>query len=314
MKYTDLFERKINCTNADEVFEYLVNHTKETIKGWDFFVAWEKVLNNVGKVEVTLNILNYLVGKKNVRNEFKMLVSRYPEIVEVLPMLLALRKKNDDFSVKVIEPLEDNVLNYKEYKFDKKCVYTTEEVEALAEFAEKSGLLRMFEDKNIKSVEDYVLGVEVGLDTNSRKNRTGIHMEMIVELLIKKLCSTHNYRYIAQATSRKIFEEFGYNVSVDKSKRSFDFAIDNGERLYIIETNYFNVGGSKLKSVAGEFVTLFDLIKRQTPEHGFIWITDGTGWKASRKSLREAFDKVDYILNLDMVENGILEEIISKGL
>ncbi len=310
MKYTDLFQRKLNCTDADEVFEYLVSHTKETIKGWDFFVAWEKVLNNVGEIGVTLNILNYLVGKKDVRNEFKMLVSRYPEIVEVLPILLALREK----SIKVIEPLEDNVFNYKEYKFCKKGEYTTEEVEALSEFAEKSGLLRMFEDKNIKSVEDYVLGVEVGLDTNSRKNRTGIHMEMIVELLIKKLCSTHNYRYIAQATSRKIFEEFGYNVSVDKSKRSFDFAIDNGERLYIIETNYFNVGGSKLKSVAGEFVTLFDFIKKQTPVHGFIWITDGAGWKSSRKPLREAFDKVDYILNLDMIENGILEEIISQSL
>ncbi|HOM74341.1 MAG TPA: type II restriction endonuclease [Fervidobacterium sp.] len=310
MKYSDIFRKEINCSQPDEVFEYLISHMKETIRGWDFFVAWDKVLNNVKRIEITLNILNYLVGKKNVKDEFKILVKEYPEVVETLPILLALREKN----VKVLEPLEGKVFDYKEYKFYKKYEYTTEEIESLTEFAEKSGLLKVFEDKNIKSVEDYVLGVEVGLDSNSRKNRTGFHMEMIVELLIKKLCSTHNYRYIAQATSHKIFEEFGYQVSVDKSERSFDFALDNGQKLYLIETNYFNVGGSKLKSVAGEFANLFDFIREKTPEHGFIWITDGIGWKKSKKPLREAFDKVDYILNLDMVENGILEEIISHNM
>lgn len=309
MKYSDIFKNRLGCANTDEVFKYLLDHMKETIKSWDFFVAWEKVMNKVGSIEVILNILNYLIGKKNIKEEFKILIDRYPEIVEVLPILLALREK----SVKVLEPFEDNVFNYKEYTFHKKKEYSPDEIELLAQFAEKTGLLAMFEKKNIKSIVDYVIGVEVGLDTNARKNRSGTAMEMITELFIKKICTENNYRYISQATSHKIEAVLGYKVSVDKSERSFDFAIDNGAKLYLVEANYYSGGGSKLKSVAGEFTTLFNFLKKETPEHGFIWITDGIGWKTAEKPLREAFDKVDYILNLNMVQSGILENIISQG-
>lgn len=310
MKYSDIFKKQLGCANSDEVFKYLFGNMKETIKSWDFFVAWEKVMNKVESIEVVLNILNYLIGKKNIREEFKILISKYPEIVEILPILLALREK----SIKILEPLENNVFNYKEYTFRKKNKYSHDEIELFAEFAEKTGLLAMFEKKNIKSVVDYMIGVEVGLDTNARKNRIGIAMEMITELFIKKICSKNNYRYLSQATPCKIKSILGYNVSVDKSERLFDFAIDNGSKLYLVETNYYGGGGSKLKSVAGEFIALFNFLKNETPEHGFIWITDGRGWIATEKPLRESFEKVDYILNLDMVQNGILEEIISQGL
>ncbi|HHV65881.1 MAG TPA: restriction endonuclease [Peptococcaceae bacterium] len=310
MKYLDIFNKRLACSDTDEVFNYLITHMKETIKGWDFFVAWEKVMNKVGIIEVELNILNYLSGKKNIREEFKILIGKYPEIVEILPILIALREKN----IKVLEPLENNVFNYKEYTFHKKKNYSPNEIEMLAEFAEKSGLLKMFEEQNIKNVVDYVIGIEVGLDTNARKNRSGTGMELITELFIKKICSDNKYRYIKQATSQKIKELFGYDVSVDKSERSFDFAIDSGPKLYLIETNYYSGGGSKLKSVAGEFTTLFNFLKEKTPEHGFIWITDGKGWETAINPLRESFDKVDYILNLDMVQNGILKDIISQGL
>ncbi|NLT96300.1 MAG: restriction endonuclease [Clostridia bacterium] len=310
MKYSDIFKTRIGCADADEVFKYLINNMKETIKGWDFFVAWEKVMNNVESFEVVLNILNYLIGKNNIREEFKKLIGRYPEIVEVLPILLALREK----SIKVLEPLADNVFNYKEYSFRKKKKYSPEEIETLAEFAEKTGLLAMFENKNIKSVIDYVIGIEVGLDTNARKNRSGTAMETITELFIKKICHINDYHYLSQATPNKIKTSLGYNVSVDKSERSFDFAIDNGHKLYLVETNYYGGGGTKLKSVAGEFTTLFNFIKKENPEHSFIWITDGRGWKTAERPLRESFDKVDYILNLEMVQNGILDDIILQGL
>jgi len=310
MKYSAIFMKRLGCANSDEVFKYLLSNMKQTIKSWDFFVAWGKVMNKVESIEVVLNILNYLVGKKNIREEFKMLIGRYPEIAEVLPILLALREK----SLKVLEPDENNVFNYKEYIFNRKKKYTAAEIEMFTEFAEKTGLLAMFEKKKIKNVVDYIIGVEVGLDTNARKNRSGTAMEMIAELFIKKICTENNYRYISQATARKIEEVLGYKVSIDKSERSFDFAIDNGFKLYLIETNYYGGGGSKLKSVAGEFTALFNYLKKETPEHGFIWITDGIGWRTTERPLRESFDKVDYILNLDMVQNGILEDVISQGL
>jgi len=310
MKYSDIFRERLGCTNSDEVFKYLLDHMKETIRSWDFFVAWEKVINKVKSIEVVLNILNYLIGKQNIREEFKMLIDKYPEVAEVLPILLALREK----SVKVLEPLDNNVFSYKEYTFQRKKKYNADEIEMLAEFAEKTGFLAMFEKKNIKSVIDYIIGVEVGLDTNARKNRSGTAMEMIAELFIKKICAENNYRYISQATSHKIEAILGYKVSVDKSERSFDFAIDNGIKLYLVETNYYGGGGSKLKSVAGEFTALSNFLKKETPEHGFIWITDGIGWKTAERPLKESFDKVDYIINLEMVQNGILGDIISQGM
>ncbi len=310
MKYSDIFRKRLNCVDEDEVFQYLINSMKETINSWDFFFAWEKINNRVGSIEVTLNILNYLIGKKDIREEFKILINKYPETIEILPILLALREK----SVKVFEPFEDDVFNYKEYTFYKKDNYSFDEIESIADFAEKTGLLAVFQEKNIKSVVDYVIGVEVGLDSNARKNRSGRAMEMITELFIKKICSMNSYCYLSQATAQKINTFLGYKVSVDKAERSFDFAIDNGCKLYLIETNYYSGGGSKLKSVAGEFTTLFNFLKQETPEIEFIWITDGKGWKTAKKPLKESFDKLDYILNLDMVQNGILEDIILKGL
>lgn len=310
MKYSEVFDKQIRCKDANAVFQYLINNMKETIRGWDFFVAWEKVVDKVADIEVVLNIFNYLVGKENIIEEFKMLLAKYPEIVEVVPVLLALRDKN----VKILDPVEDNVFNYKQYSFKRKTSYNLDEISLLAEFADKTGLLAMFKNKNIKSVVDYAIGVEVGLDTNARKNRSGTAMEMVTELFIKRICETKHYRYLTQATAQKIKSSFGYDVSVDKSNRSFDFAIDSGNRLYLIETNYYSGGGSKLKSVAGEFTALYSFLKKETPQHKFMWITDGAGWKTAKKPLRESFEKIDYILNLSMVEKGVLESIITQGL
>jgi len=281
MKYSNLFYKLISCKDEDDVFEYLIRNLKETIISWDFFVAWEKVINKVEDIEISLNLLNYLVGKENITEKFAELVSKYPEVIDVLPVLVAWRAKN----VKVLDPLDDNIFNYKEYSFEKKSSYTTEEIASLTEFADKTGLLAMFKNENIKSVVDYVTGVEVGLDTNARKNRSGAAMEMITELLIKRICAKNRYNYISQATAHKINELFGYEVKVDKSERSFDFAIDNGDKLYLVETNYYGGGGSKLKAVAGEFVTLCRFLKRETPQHTFIWITDGLGWKTAKKTI-----------------------------
>ena len=309
MKYSNIFYQGISCPNEDSVFEFLIENLKDTIKGWDFFVAWEKVIGKAGEVDISLNILNSLVGKGDIRESFKKLVATYPEVVEVLPVLLAIRDK----SVKVLEPTSENIFNYKDYGFKKKKLLTEHELDELADFAENSGLFSMLQNRKIKNLVDYVIGVEVGLDSNARKNRSGFAMENITELLIKNICAKRAYTYISQATPSKIRTALGFEVHVDKSERSFDYAISTGKKLYLLETNYYGGGGSKLKAVAGEFSSLFKFIKSETPEHGFIWITDGKGWETTLKPLKEAFDKIDYILNLSMIENGILEEILVKG-
>jgi len=305
MKFIDFYSDQLNCKNKQEVFTFLIDNLKDTIKGWDYFVDWGKVKGNVNEIEISLNIMNYLIGKENIEEEFKSLIQKYPQIINVIPILIASREKK----FTVLDPIENNIFNFKEYSFNKRKL-SFQDIEDITNFVVKSKILQLFKDKNIKNVVDYVTGIEVGLDSNARKNRSGTSMEYITELYIKKICKTKGYKYLKQATSGSIKNELGFDVAVDKNNRRFDFALTNGKKLYLIETNYYSGGGSKLKATAGEYKALFDYIKENNSNHEFIWITDGKGWLTAKNPLEETFLHIDYVLNLEMLEKGILEVII----
>jgi type II restriction enzyme len=302
MKYIEKY-KSMGILSENAALEYLLSNLKDTIRTYDFFVAWDKVLGNVSKIEVALNIMNTLVGKDDIESRLKALIKEYPEVVPVIPLLIAVRGK----SIKVADIGGDI-----DYSFSKRKNYTDEEIEKIVFFAEKSGLLKVVSDKSVKNLVDYSIGVEVGLDTNARKNRSGTAMENLIEVYVKAICEKHGYRYLAQATAAKIKQEFGKDVSTDKADRHFDFAVDTGAMLYLSEVNYYGGGGSKLKSVAGEFSSLFSLVKND--KTGFIWITDGEGWLTAKRPLSETFHATDYVMNINMIEQGLLEEIITKGL
>ena len=302
MNYIDKY-KSMGILSENAAFEYLLSNLKDTIRTYDFFVAWEKVLGNVSQIEVALNILNTLIGKDDIASRLKELIKQYPEIVPTIPLLIAVRGK----SIKVADIGGDI-----EYSFTKRKNYTNDEIDRIVFFAEKSGLLKVISDKSIKNLVDYSIGVEVGLDTNARKNRSGTAMENLTEVYVKAICDKHGYKYIAQATAAKIKQEFGKEVSTDKADRHFDFALDTGKMLYLLEVNYYGGGGSKLKSVAGEFSNLFGLVKNETT--GFIWVTEGEGWLTAKRPLSETFHATNYVMNINMIEQGLLEEIVIKGL
>jgi type II restriction enzyme len=302
MKYIEKYT-SMGISSEDAAFEYLLSNLKDTIRTYDFFVAWEKALGNVSQIEVALNILNTLIGKDDIEDRLKELIREYPEIVPVIPLLIAVRGT----TIKIADIGGDIT-----YSFSKKKSYTTEQINDIVLFARKSGLLQVIADKSIKNLVDYAIGVEVGLDTNARKNRSGTAMENLIEVYIKAICDKHGFKYLAQATAARIEQEFGKAVSTDKADRHFDFAINAGNMLYLVEVNYYGGGGSKLKSVAGEFSSLFGLVKNENT--GFIWITDGKGWLTAKRPLSETFNATDYVMNIDMIEQGLLEEIVAKGL
>ena len=302
MKYIEKY-KSMEILSEDAAFQYLISTLRDTIRTYDFFVAWGKVLGNVADIEVSLNIMNTLIGKDDIEERLKGLINNYPEIVPVIPFLIAVRGT----SIKIADVGGDI-----EYSFSKKKSYTDVEIESIVCFARESGLLKMLSDKSIKNLVDYAIGVEVGLDTNARKNRSGEAMENLTEVYVKAICDKQGFRYIAQASAAKIKQEFGKDVTSDKADRRFDFAIDTGDMLYLSEVNYYGGGGSKLKSVAGEFSSLYSLAKNENT--GFIWITDGKGWLTAKRPLRETFDHTDYVMNLNMIEQGLLEEILVKGL
>ncbi len=307
MKFSPIFIDSINCSTSEEVFSYFKNTLTDSIMPWTYFVNWQKVLTNFRKIEISLNILNTLIGKNNPEQEFKYLLTTYPEVLSVIPILIACRTSN--FQI-LTDTLGGN-FQYKNYNFPKKITYLSpQEIDEAVEFVKKTGVLDLFSNRTINSIPDYVLGVEVGLDTNGRKNRGGTSMETITEEIVSHICSQNNFSYLKQVNADKIFINWGIIVKVDKSSRIFDFAINNQGILYLIEVNFYGGAGSKLKSTAGEYRNLFDFISPQ--QHKLIWITDGLGWKTTLKPLEETFNYIEYTFNLNMVNSGLLAEIIKQ--
>lgn len=279
-------------------FNHLVSTFRSSIKTWDYFVNWNKVFTNSASFEIALNKLNYLLGKDDLQGEFYGLYESNPDIAKALPVLLAVRENNLEIYNKTSKGLES-------YDFSGEGG----DVNKYFEFLDKSGLIKLFQRDGIKNLVDYVIGVEVGLDSNGRKNRGGTLMEEIVGLFLEDFCKQNNLKYIPQASPSKIKLKWNFDIVVDKLERSFDFAIYNPQsnKIKLFETNFYNSGGSKLKAVCGEFRSLYDELKRQNIE--FIWITDGLGWHTAKRPLEETYNHNDYIFNLFMLENGALNEL-----
>lgn len=279
-------------------FNNLISTLKNSIKTWDYFVNWKKVFSNSSELEITLNKLNFLLGKQNLKDEFKRLYSTNPDIIKALPVLLAIRENN--LEVFDMETKESEFYNF---------TANEKSPEAWFEFIEKSGLIKLFKEDGIKNLVDYVIGVEVGLDSNGRKNRGGKLMEKITEAFISDFSTKHGLEYLSQANAKKIHDRWGINVRVDKSSRSFDFAVYNpkSNKIKLFEANFYNGGGSKLKAVCGEFRSLHNELKEQSID--FIWVTDGLGWYTTKRPLEETYNHNDYVFNLSMLENNVLHTL-----
>jgi len=279
-------------------FNNLITTFKSSIKTWDYFVNWKKVFSNSSDLEIALNKLNYLLGKDNLEDEFKKLYSSNPDIAKALPVLLAVRENKLEVFDKATKNLE--LFDFSDKEQDPAKYF---------EFLDRSGLARLFQKDGIKNLVDYVMGVEVGLDSNGRKNRGGTLMEEIVGTFVSDFCKKNGYEFMPQARSTSIKSKWGVDVKVDKSERSFDFAVYNpvNKKIKLFEANFYNGGGSKLKAVCGEFRTLYSELKAQDID--FIWVTDGLGWHTTKRPLEETYNHNEYVFNLNMLESGVLNQL-----
>lgn len=295
-------------------FNNLKNTLQESIFTWDYFTNFEKVKKNVKKIEKELNLLNYLIGKENIEEEFLSLIEEYPKVRKILPILIAIRNnKLSETSVVTDEEL----LNAENKKYIFNDPIDEKIKEELLIFFNESGLKDLFESKSVKNLVDYCYGVEVGLDTNARKNRTGKLMEELCEnFMISFVEEYKDFKLLREATKVHILQEFNIEVNTqingyDKKKndRRFDFVLydTKKKKLYIFEVNYYSSRGSKPNSIAREYSDLFVLLKNQNIE--FVWITDGQGWLKMLNALEQTVNNNDYVINLDMLKNGILKEI-----
>lgn len=311
MRYLNYHKQK-GLNNENEVFEFLIKNLQKSILTWDFFVDWEKIREKVADVEEELNLLNVLIGKAKTEEKFIELLVKYPRIKKALSLLIAVRpnKLSDTYLVNKEDVGKDLdewhvELKLRYFKISKDLDSKTEK--ELVKFYVDSGLKDVLENKDIKNVQDYYFGVEVGMDTNARKNRTGNAMEKVVREYLKSRFSN----ILEQATITNVNEEWNIELNFRgiSSQKKFDFAIlSKSNKVYLIETNYYSGGGSKLKSTAGEYRDYERFIKEGKQE--FIWITDGLGWVSTKKSLKDTFLNNDYVINLKMISEGVLDEVI----
>jgi len=301
MKWLSSYEG-LGLKTEDQVFEHLLGSLSDAIRTWDYFVNWDKVYKNVAELEVQLNIWNYLIGKENFDEEFRSLVRRYPEIVKAIPSMVVRDGQNSQ-AYQVIQGEEINLFDFSS------PANSDEEVEKALNFVKASGLARLFGDSGIKNFVDYLIGVEAGVDSNGRKNRSGSGMESILEGKIASICDRRGWKYMEQASPEAIKQSWGVDFKTGLSSRRFDFAVLADGQVSVIEVNIYNGGGSKLKATAGEFTTLHQSLE-PTPVK-LIWVTDGKGWRTTARPLRDAFDKVDFVLNLSLIDAGCLEEAIT---
>ena len=296
---------KSGIKNYEEAFEEFYSTLRPSLKLWDYFVNWDKVYRNTKQIEIQLNLWNYLLGKSDFDSEFLELLKQHPEIVSAIPSLI-VRDGSASQSFSIVSDIAD--LTKPDLIFDFSRPASSEADRKLAlQFFKQTGLIKLFTKDGVKNLVDYVIGVEAGLDSNGRKNRSGTSMGIIVESYLKRFCELNKLTYLSQATPNAIREKWGFEVPVDKSSRRFDFAISNGKKLVLMEVNFYGGGGSKLKATAGEYKGLYKFLKASGLE--FVWITDGQGWETTKEPLGEAFVEVDYIWNLNWLTRGYLEDL-----
>lgn len=297
---------QLGINTSEEGFDYLIKTLRPSLKLWDYFVNWDKVFQNTRALEVQLNIWNYLLGKEDFDSEFLDLLAQHPQIVTAIPALIVRDgAKSSVFSI--IENISDIAADDALFDFSKPADSPEARDNALL-FVKQSGLERLFKKDGVKNLVDYVLGVEAGLDSNGRKNRSGTSMETVVQAYLESFCTQHNCEYLVQATASAIKDKWGFTVPVDKSARRFDFAISDGQKLTVMEVNFYGGGGSKLKATAGEYIGLDEMISGAG--FNFVWVTDGEGWKTTLLPLRAAYEKIDFIWNLSILNKGALSDVI----
>lgn len=272
---------------------------RDSIADYGYYIDFEKVYRNVDSVKIELNLLNSLIGSKNIEADFSSLIKKYPEVLKCIPLLLAVRA-NELYC----QDKNGGVL----YKFNAAGI----ETERYAYFMRKTGLFDLLENHIVSNLVDYVTGVETGLDSNGRKNRGGHLMEDLVESYIRKAGFIKDESYFKEVYIHQITEMWDIDLSAisnqGKMEKRFDFVVRTPGMIYGIETNFYGSSGSKLNETARSYKTLAletDTIDGFT----FVWFTDGRGWTSARHNLEETFDVMEHIYSIKDLENGIISEV-----
>lgn len=282
-------------------FDKWLSTFTDCINGYDYYTDFEKAYQNADAIKVELNILNSLIGENDIENKFVTLIEEYPQCLKAIPTLLATRLKQIYCQDENGEELYD-------------FAEAAQSPQQYAYFMDKTGLFGLMKNHIIANLYDYVTGIEVGLDSNARKNRGGHQMENLVREYIKKAFPEYSdavdkEKYVKELESRYDLD-LSHVTAGGTSEKRFDFAIYRNDILYGIEVNFYASSGSKLNEVARSYKMLAEEAD-STKGFTFVWITDGKGWYSAKRNLKETFDILPTLYNINDLKNGALDKLLS---
>ena len=281
--------------------EWFANFT-DSIATYEYYTDFNIVYKNIDKIKVELNIMNSLIGSKNIESDFELLFKKYPQIGKCLPLLIAVREKE----IKVID--DGKKLKYNFTNID--------DIVLLKRFMKKTGLFDLISNHLVNNLVDYATGVEVGLGSNGRKNRGGHLMEDVLQLFIEQAGFIKDKNYFKEMYLKDIEEKWNIDLSalsnLGKVAKRFDYVVKTNDCIYAFETNFYSSNGSKLNETARSYKMLAEESKN-IKGFVFVWITDGLGWQGAKNNLEETFDAMEHIYNIKDLEQGKLKEILKTN-
>lgn len=268
-------------------FNLFMSQLAETNATLDFYTDFSKIRENVRSIEIKLNTLNYLIGKADLAAAVKELWDNDKRVFSILDILIATRKgQHKKYLDNMGKPhLVHDLL---------------ESYEGVMTFLNESGFADVLKNKDIKNLVDYVFGVEAGLDTHARKNRSGD----ITELLLHRILTANGIEHRMEVYSHEypIIQK-----ALGADEKRFDFVIETKRCTYLIEVNFYNDGGSKPNEVARAYRELSPIVNK-VDGFEFVWITDGQGWNKAKNKLEEAYNEIYRMYNFESL-GGFLEEV-----
>lgn len=270
--------------NTENNFQTFMSQLKETNQTLDFFCDFDKISQNVRNIELSLNTLNYLIGKSDIEQAVHDIWQRDKSAFNVMDILIAVR---NDGRKKVVNS-QNNITTLTQL-FDSE--------NGVIEFLNNTGLTDLFKNNKIKDLVDYVFGIETGLDSNARKNRSG----HIMENNVAEIFHANNIQFKQEVYSRE-YPNLAKVLGSDEKR--FDFVIEKDNTTFLIEVNFYSEGGSKLNEVARAYSEIAPKIN-SIPGFEFVWITDGIGWNSAKNKLQEAFSIIPRIYNLTSINHFI---------
>jgi type II restriction enzyme len=301
LKNLSLYKKHLGVNSVEEVMKEFLDTLLESNATFSYFCDWDKIKKNVAKYSYEINILNYLVGASNVEIKLREILKKNPEVIVAIPLIIAVR----DLDIAVIKDPKKPMESLTNYSFNKKAL-SDADIEEIVSFCRYSGILSLFSDFKIKDLRDYLVGVETGLDTNARKNRSGTAMELLIAPILEKIKGIDVY---PQKNFKSMIGKAGIPACIPMKDRKFDYVIKTPKQCYNVEVNYYSGTGSKPQEIVDSYINRNNELRKVG--WGFIWITDGAGcWKNQINQLTKAFNEIDYVLNISFAKSGLLEAIL----